>query len=142
MANRERGERTLVAGGVVYTLRLSTNASAELEDQSGRTFQQHVDAWTWRESAVALRWIVWACLQAYHATTVPTVQEAGLIIDQAENLPEVLTDFVQLNLEPLQELIRLGLLKPKPDPEGTARPPIAQGGHAGIPFTGPFAPPA
>src|SRR5689334_6590800 len=128
MANRERGELRLVAGGVTYTLRLTTNASAELEDQSGQTFQQHLDAWTWHGKITALRWIVWALLQDRHAELAPTIQAVGPIIDAAENLPALLVEFVKLNLEPLDELITSGVLKPDKGTEGAARPPIAQGG--------------
>lgn len=139
MANRERGELRLVAGGVDYTIRLTTNASAELEDRSGQTFQQHLDAWTYKASTVALRWLVWALLQDRHASAIQTVQDAGRIIDQAENLPDLLLAFVALNLEPLQELIRLGLIKEQPD-EGRTRPQMA--GADGTASIVPFARPA
>jgi len=40
MANRERGELTLAAGGTRYTLRLTTNSCCELESfADGRTFR-------------------------------------------------------------------------------------------------------
>lgn len=138
MANRDRGELRLVSGGVAYTLRLTTNAAAELEDQSGQTFQRHIEAWTLRGSLIALRWILWAALQDQHADQIRSVRDVGPLIDQAENLPALIVAFAALNLEPIQELLQLGVLKLSSG-DGSARPRIAQDGPHGTRTIAPFA---
>lgn len=140
MANRERGELALVVGGVSYTLRLTTNACAELEDRSGKPYQDHLDAWTTKRSVVSFRWLIWAGLQDQHADIAPTPEAIGPLIDQAENLPQVLAAFIALNLDVLKALITDGIVKPAQ--EGSARPPIAQASRNGRGTTVPFARPA
>jgi hypothetical protein len=76
MANRERGEFTLIAGEATYVLRLTTNACCELEDFSGRLFDD-VQTRTNRGSLVNLRLLLWAALQEHHAD-IATPDKAGL----------------------------------------------------------------
>lgn len=126
MANRERGEMTLVAGAQTFMLRLTTNACCDLEDQSGKNFEEHLDLWNTQRRATSFRWIVWAALQDKHAKVVKTPVDAGLIIDACDEteLVRLMAAFVTLNTEHLKELIRTGVMaKPQsgaaaPDPRG------------------------
>lgn len=105
-ANRERGEFTLTVKGVRYTLRLTTNACAELEDISnGRTWDQ-VMAGINRGSVKDTRLLMWACLREHHpeiATNDPTsVFGIGKFIDDAGGLVGVLQQlqtFIRMNGE-------------------------------------------
>jgi hypothetical protein len=90
MANRERGEFPLVIGEQRYTLRLTTNACAELEDISGgRTFDQ-VMIGIRRGSVKDIRLLLWAALREHHsdiATDDPaSVKAIGKLIDEAGGL--------------------------------------------------------
>jgi hypothetical protein len=142
MANRERGELALVSDGVSYTLRWTTNACAELETASGHELQHWLDQWTSRGSHIALRWLMWAGLQDRHAETVRTVQDAGRVIDGADDLPTLLVSFIALNFQPLQALIDDGIFKKPAEGEGSARPPIARASRNGSRGIAPFARPA
>lgn len=89
MANKERGEWSLVAGESRYILRLTTNACCELEEFSGRLFDE-IQMRANRGSLVNLRLLLWAALQEHH-TELATPDKAGLqrigaIIDAAGGL--------------------------------------------------------
>lgn len=128
MANRERGEFTLVAGDRRVVLRLTTNAGAELEDfTNGRTLAQ-VYAGMAKESLKDTRLFLWCALRDKHpeiATDDPVcLKDIGGIIDDAGGLDGIATQieaFVNLNLPPKKET--------KPDKGGNAaRPPKARAG--------------
>jgi hypothetical protein len=120
MANRERGEMTLVAGEVVYTLKLTTNACCDLEERSGQLFDDVTRAVN-KGSVKAVRWLLWAALQAYHADTVKGPPDVGPIIDAAGGLLGVvqqLTAFMQLNTDEEGA--------PEGSAKGGTRPPAAE----------------
>ncbi len=88
MANRERGElRLVVAGGVSYTLRLTTNACAELEDFADGRTSDEVTAGVNRGSFRDVRLMLWMALRDRHpdvATDDPACLAAiGDLIDAA-----------------------------------------------------------
>ena len=134
MANRERGEMTLVAGAQTFTLRLTTNACCELEDVSGKPFEEHLRLWNKERRAVAFRWIIWAALQEHHRAVAKTPADVGPIIDACEEkeLIKLIAAFITLNTEHLKDLMREGILA-KP---GTATdPPRARVGTGGASST-------
>jgi len=104
MANKERGEFLLTAGGKTYKLRLTTNACAEMEDiAGGRTWDQ-VQLGIMRGSAKDLRLLFWGALREFHpdiATDDPkSLRAVGKLIDDAggfEGLMEQGQAFVALN---------------------------------------------
>lgn len=104
MANRERGELTLVAGGTRYTLRLTTNSCAELEDfTSGRTSDE-VIAGVNKGSYRDVRLLLWMALRDRHGNLATDDQDClkdiGDLIDAAGGRAVVVTvmrDLVQLN---------------------------------------------
>jgi|ERR1051325_1892550 hypothetical protein len=115
MANPERGEQTLVADGQSYTLRLTTNACAELED--------FVPGMTWDKLQVGIRngsmksarLLLWTALRDHHpdvATTNPeSLKAIGTMVDRSggingRGLAALLAElkrFVALNEEPFQD---------------------------------------
>lgn len=84
MANRERGELTLVAGANRYVLRLTTNACCELEDMAGRLWPAILNGGQ-RGSLRDVRFILWAALREHHpdvATADPDgLKAVGRVID-------------------------------------------------------------
>ncbi len=76
MANRERGEFTLVAGEQSYVLRLTTNSTCELEEFSGRLWDQ-ILASCYRGSRVAMRLVIWSALREHHGD-LATLQPESL----------------------------------------------------------------
>jgi hypothetical protein len=101
MANRERGEMTLVAGAQTYTLRLTTNACCELEDRSGKHLDDIFRS-AYEGGIRDLRWLIWAALQDRHADAANTPADAGRIIDDAGGIQGVLQQmiaFMKLNTE-------------------------------------------
>lgn len=84
MANRERGELTLVAGANRYVLRLTTNACCELEDMAGRLWPVILNGGQ-RGSLRDVRLILWAALREHHpdvATADPDgLKAVGKVID-------------------------------------------------------------
>ena len=126
MANRERGELTLVAGRTRYVLRLTTNSCCELESfADGRTSDDVIDGVN-RGSFRDARLLLWMALRDQHpdiATDDPDCLFAiGQIIDQAGGRAAV--------LERLRELV---LLNTETDgSEGTSRPLQAHRGRTGV----------
>lgn len=94
MANKERGEWTLVAGPDRYTLRLTTNACCELEEFAGRLFEE-IQARANRGSLVNLRFLLWAALQEHHADLATPdkdgLKRIGEIIDAGGGIPGLIT---------------------------------------------------
>lgn len=80
MANRERGEQRLVAGAQTFTLRLTIDACLEVEDRSGKTLDDLIGSVN-RGSVRALRWLLWASLQAKHAAEIPRPEDVGPVMD-------------------------------------------------------------
>jgi len=126
MANRERGELTLVAGRTRYVLRLTTNSCCELESFSdGRTSDDVIDGVN-RGSFRDARLLLWMALRDQHpdiATDDPDCLFAiGQIIDQAGGRAAV--------LERLRELVLLNT--ETDDSGGAARPRLAHRGRTGV----------
>lgn len=135
MANRERGEMTLNAGGREYTLRLTTNACCAIEDRTGKTVEEWIKLWHDKHSITALRWCVWASLQDQHKTDVPTPEAAGDLLDSCdqETMTKLMASFFLMNTEERMKLIRAGLLAEAPLPKGRdADPQAAQTDAGGV----------
>lgn len=101
MANKERGEVSLVARGKTYTLAITTNGACELEAASGRTLDQ-VFRGALKYSLVDMRWMVWGALQEHHSNEIKTPKDAGRFIDDAGGLAKVwaaLNSFQQANAD-------------------------------------------
>lgn len=100
MANRERGEATLVTRQQAYTLRLTVEACVALEHQTGQAWDDLIVA-VQRGRTTALRALLWAALQPKHADVMTTLDQVGAIIDAAGGaraVRAVLHDFLALNL--------------------------------------------
>ncbi len=119
MANRERGEFRLRVGDQAFTLRLTTNACAELEDLAGKPLDQVLKGL--EEGRIAsLREILWASLRDQHPEVATLDADAfrkiGDLVDRAGGIKEIraqLRAFMKLNDE-----------APK---DAAARPPVAPG---------------
>jgi len=127
MANRERGELTLVAGGTRYVLRLTTNSCCELEAFADGRTSDDVIAGVNRGSFRDARLLLWMALRDQHpdvATDDPACLDTiGSIIDEAGGRAAVLErlrDLVLLNTESTEE------------PGGATRPRGAQRGRTGV----------
>jgi len=120
MANRERGESAFVVDGATYTLRLTTEAVAQLEDACStperEMFFPDILARMLRGSFKYTRLFLWAALREHHPGL--TVKDVGSLIDQAGGIAE------------LSEKIAAVVETTKPDPEDAARPPTAQATRA------------
>jgi hypothetical protein len=88
MANRQRGEVDIAARGKVYTLALTTNGACEIEAASGRLFED-ICAGVSKYAIRDMRWLLWGCLQEYHADEIKTQTDAGKFIDDAGGLAYV-----------------------------------------------------
>ncbi len=121
MANRERGERVLAIGDQSFTLRVTTNACVEVEELSGRTWDQitgGLQAGSLRDA----RLLLWACLRDHHPT-VATCDKEGLarIGELIDRMGGVLHD----GLEPLAAFLRFNA-EPALEEAGHGRPLKAQ----------------
>lgn len=128
MANRERGEMILATPMHTYTLRLTTNACADLEDRSGKLVDEIIRG-AYRGSVRDLRWLLWASLQNSHADTVLQPTDAGRIIDDAGGIQGVLAQmiaFIKLNADESA---------PKEGGVAPADPPQAQAEASGVDST-------
>lgn len=137
MANRERGEIALVLkDGRVLTLRLTTNACCELEDRSGKAFEDWNALWAKDHRMLAFRWMVWAALQDAHKDLARTPQDAGALIDQCDQgaLMRVMTSFLLMQTDEFRRLVRDGVLQQAKEAAG-ANPPAAQTDPAGVDST-------
>lgn len=101
MANRERGEQRLVAGDRSFILRLTVGACCELEDRSGKPLEILIEQVN-SGSVKALRLVLWASLQDYHALEIATVEQAGEVMDAIGSVPAViriLSTFLASNVD-------------------------------------------
>ncbi len=113
MANPERGEVAIQAGGQTYTLKFSTNAICEAESVSGKSFGElclEIQKADFR----AMRALLWAGLRPAHKDV--TLDMAGDILDEVEPL-EI--------REKLDKAIELSYPKTAKVGEATTRPPKA-----------------
>lgn len=105
MANRERGETTLVAGKQSFVCRLTTNSCAEVEDFASRTWQ---DIWLGMKSGSVndVRLFFWVALREHHSDIATDdkacLRKVGEIIDAAgglrsDKLSAWITRFIELN---------------------------------------------
>lgn len=113
MANKYKGEVGVTVGGTQYTLRPSTNAMCELEEQTGKTLAQVAVAAETGNLTMG-RLMVWALLQACHGDEIKTPKDAGDWLDRAgglDGIGKALLEVAAAN-------------KPKDEPG--ARPPTAR----------------
>ncbi len=86
MANRQKGETRLTVGGVDYTLRLTTDAAAQLEDAASEMLKREVFlpeilTRVGKGSVKTTRLFIWAALLHHHPDI--TIEQARVIIDEA-----------------------------------------------------------
>jgi hypothetical protein len=81
MANPHRGELDVLVEGTSYTWRLPMNMLCTLEARSGQRLLELLKALD-EFSPQALRHVVWAAMQEYHADECRTVEAAGDFIDR------------------------------------------------------------
>lgn len=136
MANKERGEFLITIGDRTYTLRLTTNACAELEDVSGGRTWDQVQMGIARGSVKDVRWLFWAAFRAHHpdiATDDPaSVKAIGKLIDDAGGFAGLLARvrmFVAINQD--EGGSELGVV----EGAAPADPPLAQDEKAGAAST-------
>lgn len=82
MANAQKGEVTLEAGGETYRLQYTTNAMCELEDAAGKTINDLVAELGDEANPPgikSMRVLLWAALVEHQEAI--TVKETGKIID-------------------------------------------------------------
>jgi hypothetical protein len=115
MANPNRGEVALAAGGRAYKLSFSVNALCELEEELDKPVAEIVAAFQ-DEKHVRLgsiRVLLWAALRDHHDEV--TIKEAGLIATDAGIQPVV---------EAIGQAFRLAF----PEAKGSANPRKAKAG--------------
>lgn len=126
MANRERGELTLVAGGARYVLRLTTNSCCELESFADGRTSDDVIAGVNRGSFRDARLLLWMALRDKHPDVATDDPEClaliGTIIDRAGGRALV--------LDRLRELVLINTEQTE-EAGGAARPRLAQRGRTG-----------
>lgn len=101
MANRERGELRLVAGDQVFTLRLTVGSCCEVEDRAEQDLDDLI-AGVNRGSMQALRWLLWASLQAKHGDRIARPEDVGPVMDATGSTTQVrarLKAFLDLNAD-------------------------------------------
>lgn len=118
MANKLRGEIEIEAGGKTYTLRMSINAIAEIEQRLNLGINEIAAALSDmpRLRIGTLRAIVWGCLREHHKDLA--IEDAGEIIGEMG---------VQLTLE----RINAAFLVAFPSAEGASPSPVADQGGTG-----------
>jgi Phage tail tube protein, GTA-gp10 len=115
MANRERGEASLVVDGRTYTLRPSVNVLCDLEDAFNQSLTEII-ARASTGDLRAIRGLLFAYLQEAHGDEFQTPKDVGTWITKAGGLSAVegaLQEVQQLNAPP-----------------AAARPPRAQARNA------------
>ncbi len=129
MANAERGEMLLVTPQGELVLRITVNACCELEQRSGKTFEEYLESWNKTRRITAFRWLVWLGLQHHHADIAKTPEMVGTLLDtvDARETTKIMALFLGLYSDELKALIREGLLAPPPTRKaGQPDPPTAQ----------------
>jgi hypothetical protein len=119
-ANPERGEVDLMAGEQTYTLRPTMNALCVVQKRTGQTYGQLVAAMATMD-LTALRDLLFAFLQPYHAKQIKTVEAAGDVIDEAGGHSVV--------IGVVSEVLRLNAQRKRAGEESD--PPTAQAGTGG-----------
>lgn len=121
MANPERGEVRLEVNGDSFTLKLSMNAAATLQKNTGKTIGVLLGACSELDFA-AIRSVIWMLLQKYHADRFKTEAQVGDFIDDAGGLSvfiDAINNVVEIN-------------QPEVQPEaGTGGNPLTPGTGAG-----------
>lgn len=120
MANRERGEASILVDGTAYTLRPSLNAMCEVEDLMGGKRYGALLVEANLGDMRAVRALIWAFLQAKHGDEIKTLADAGKLVDK------VGLDEVNRQLEALMQL------NAPEEQESGGRPPVGQGGTGGV----------
>lgn len=82
MANRERGEVSLVVGDRTYILRPTLTAYCSLEDKMEGKTHARIMREAGLGDARSLRALIWSYLQAKHADEIDTFEKAGELIDE------------------------------------------------------------
>lgn len=144
--NREKGEWPLTVGDQTFTMKLTTNAMAELEDFTERLGIGK----TWDEIVVGLirgkvsdcRLFIWAAMRAFHADVAtgevkdvgvkgspklvaPGLARIGDLIDEAGGLTAIhdqIKAFVQNNAKPEESGDRPPAAGPETAPGPAAKP--------------------
>lgn len=91
----------LVTPGRTFTLRLTIDGCCALEDRAGQSLDDLTVAVN-RGRMTALRWLLWAALQPYHADAASTEERVGEILDAAggrEQVRLLLAHFLKLNAD-------------------------------------------
>ncbi len=122
MANRQKGETRLTVGGREYTLRLTTDAAAQLEDAVSEMLKREVFfpeilARVGKGSVKTTRLFIWAALLHHHPAM--TQDEARRIIDDAGGV------------EGFANQVQAVAASTMPDEDAPADPPAAQATPAG-----------
>lgn len=126
MANRERGEVEIQAGGSSYTLKLDVNAMVALEDLFSTSTREMAFADIWQKVQSGqlkyVRGFLWAMLQHHHRGM--TLEETGRLIDEigSSNLGQTFTSAAMSATPDSRDVAAL----PKGDGKA-ARPRKAQG---------------
>jgi hypothetical protein len=115
MANKDRGETTLKAGGEAYTVRLSYNAFCEVEDLLDKGFlvicEELTDPRKMRLKTVQT--VLWVGLRVLHPEL--KLEDVGELIPKAGGLQNVV------------KVVNAAVRAAFPDPEPDARPQKAAG---------------
>lgn len=110
MANRQRGEVTMVLNGRKLVLRPTFDAMCQLEDYLGTTIVKVLGE---LEQGVArvktISAIIWAGWLGYNEKSCPTVEEVGDMVLK-DGLLKVLEQKTPRNMNPVYEFIYNGIL--------------------------------
>lgn len=98
MANAQKGEVTLEAGGETYRLQFTTNAMCELEDATGKTINEVVAELSDADNPPGMktmRVLLWAAMVEHREGV--TIRDAGVICDEigVGNVGELIGDAFQ-----------------------------------------------
>lgn len=83
MANTERGEVSVTVGGKKYTLRPSFDSLCELEDLTGKGWDEWQEC-VQRRRLSGLRAVIWCLLQDKHADEFKTLKAASAWIEHKD----------------------------------------------------------
>jgi hypothetical protein len=116
MANPERGEVRLAVNGDSYTLKLSMNAAATLQKQTGKTIGKLLGECSDLDF-VSIRSVIWMLLQKYHAEQFKTEAKVGDFIDDSGGLSvfiDAINNVVEINQPEVQPEAGAGGNPPTP----------------------------